>query len=90
MNIRRTDRRASDLVLRFEATRCRTGARATHQPGACMSAYPARLRCRSLDGVPVDARPIDATGGAHLAAVSIAEVADLGRPAVGAVMPMDA
>jgi hypothetical protein len=40
--------------------------------------------------VPVDARTIHATRGAHLPAVSIAEVADLGRPAVGAVMPMDA
>ena len=40
--------------------------------------------------VPVDARPIHATGGAHLAAASIAKVADLGHPAVGAVMPMDA
>jgi hypothetical protein len=55
-----------------------------------MSAYAARLLAERWMVVPVDARPIHATGGAHLAAVSIAEVADLGRPAVGAVMPMDA
>jgi hypothetical protein len=40
--------------------------------------------------VRVDARPIHATGGAYLAAVSIAEVAISARLAVGAVMPMDA
>jgi hypothetical protein len=40
--------------------------------------------------VPVDARPIHATGEAHLQEVSIAEVADLGPPALGAVMPMHA
>ena len=93
MNIRRTGRRASDLALRFEATRCRTGVgrereRPTSREPACLHTQHASVADRWMV-VPVDARPIHATGGAYLAAVSIAEVADLG-PAVGAVMPMDA
>ena len=63
--------------------------RPTSREPACLHTQHASVADRWMV-VPVDARPIHATGGAHLAAVSIADVADLGRPAVGAVMPMDA
>ena len=91
MNIRRTgvEGRATSPCASKRPGVGRERERPTSREPACLHSQHASVADRWMV-VPVDARPIHATRGAHLAAVSIAKVADLGRPAVGAVMPMDA